>query len=47
MAVPSGLYAGVAQVEEENTQFGATQLVQLAPPSEVETLLFAADQIAS
>ena len=46
-AEPRGLYEGVPQFAENAEQLGAVQLPQLAPPSEVVTLLFVADHMAS
>jgi hypothetical protein len=47
VAVPSGLYEGVPQLAANAEQLGAEQGVQLEPPSDVATLLFVADHMAS
>ena len=47
-AEPRGLYEGVPQVAAANAeQLGAEHDVQLEPPSDVVTLLFVADHMAS
>ena len=47
VAVPSGLYEGVPQLAANAEQLGAEHGVQLEPPSDVVTLLFVADHMAS
>ena len=46
-AEASGLYEGVPQLAANAEQLGAEQGVQLEPPSDVVTLLFVADHMAS
>ena len=46
-AEPRGLYEGVPQLAANAEQLGAEHDVQLEPPSDVVTLLFVADHMAS
>ena len=46
-AEPWGLYEGVPQLAANAEQLGAEHDVQLEPPSDVVTLLFVADHMAS
>ena len=46
-AEPRGLYEGVPQLAANAEQLGAEHDVQLEPPSDVTTLLFVADHMAS
>ena len=41
------MYEGVPQLAENGEQLGAEHDVQLGPPSDVVTLLFVADHMAS
>ena len=46
-AEPRGLYEGVPQLAANAEQLSAEHDVQLEPPSDVVTLLFVADHMAS
>ena len=46
-AEPRGLYEGGPQLAANAEQLGAEHDVQLEPPSDVVTLLFVADHMAS
>ena len=46
-AEPRGLYEGVPQLAANAEQLPAEHDVQLGPPSDVVTLLFVADHMAS